>query len=59
MKKKTTSIEEMKKQQKYYKTNVEYCNCSQNKLISAQLAIDLPCIHRLTLEKPPEIPEST
>lgn len=52
---KRISKDEMQRQQKYYKTSKEYCHCSENKLLSSQLSIDLPCIHRLNLADPPEI----
>ena len=45
----------MQRQQKYYTTNRDYCNCSENKFLSSQLGIDIPCIHRLNLADPPDI----
>lgn len=47
--------EEMIKQQKFFNTRYNYCNCSENKLISSQLGIDMPCIFRLKLANPPQI----
>ncbi len=33
----------------FYSTTADYCNCSQNKVLSSLYNIDFPCIHRLHL----------
>ncbi|NLZ73129.1 MAG: hypothetical protein GX905_04840 [Bacteroidales bacterium] len=34
---------------KYYSTTIDNCNCSENRLESAMLGVDLPCSHRVYL----------
>ena len=41
--------EEMRRQQIYYSTKKDHCNCSENKLASSILSMDVPCSHRLRL----------
>ncbi len=51
-----TNVGMMLREQIFYKTNKNYCECSSNKLVSAQLGINIPCKHQLALIDPPEIP---
>ena len=41
--------DEMHRQRIHYSTRINHCNCNENKLESAILAIDIPCTHRLSL----------
>ena len=34
---------------KHYKTTANHCFCSENKLISSNLKIDVPCSHRISM----------
>ena len=43
------SATRMQDEQQHYQTTVHKCNCSENKLLSSMLSIDVPCAHRLQL----------
>ena len=52
------SNEELQSMCDHYGTTVGECNCSDNKLESANFEIDIPCCHRLFLgETFPDLPE--
>lgn len=48
LKLKSTNIENMTAQKKFYDTTIDHCNCSDNKLVSKMMKIDIPCHHRLS-----------
>ena len=33
----------------FYKTTIDYCQCSENKLLSSNFHLDIPCCHRIFL----------
>lgn len=44
-----TDEKDLQNQILFYETDIESCNCGNNKLESANFMIDIPCFHRLQL----------
>ena len=52
-----TSDERMRAEMVHYNTTIDSCECSENKLLSAMMNIDIPCSHRYKMGKQfPECP---
>lgn len=43
------SVDKMKRKQEFYSTTLTSCKCSENKLLSSLLGINIPCSHRIAL----------
>ena len=54
-----TSEDKMQREIWFYHTTVDQCQCSENKLLSSMLGIDVPCCHRYKLgAKFPDCPKA-